>query len=117
MVLEAQWYESVLEASFAFGFLKISIALSLLRLNRGGKWYKWILWALIGKSASASIVIIPRIACVNRRTSRLHVLLHIICLHHLLDLLSAHLRGLGSNGQAEVLQEGAVPRLWSLQCR
>ncbi|KAK5659127.1 hypothetical protein OQA88_1217 [Cercophora sp. LCS_1] len=48
VLLEAQFYESVLEASFAFGFLKISIALSLLRLNRGGTWYKWILWTLIG---------------------------------------------------------------------
>ncbi|KAK0610956.1 hypothetical protein B0T14DRAFT_570888 [Immersiella caudata] len=47
-VLEAQFYESVLEASFAFGFLKVSIALSLLRLNRGGRWYKRILWTLIG---------------------------------------------------------------------
>lgn len=52
MVLEAQFYESVLEASFAFGFLKTSIALSLLRLNRGGKWYKRILWALIGNYIS-----------------------------------------------------------------
>lgn len=48
VLLEAQFYQSVIEASFAFGFLKISIALSLLRLNRGGTWYKWILWALIG---------------------------------------------------------------------
>jgi hypothetical protein len=48
IVLEAQFYESVLEASFAFGFLKVSIALSLLRLNRGGRWYKRILWTLIG---------------------------------------------------------------------
>lgn len=48
VVLEAQFYESVLEASFAFGFLKVSIALSLLRLNRGGRWYKRILWTLIG---------------------------------------------------------------------
>ncbi|KAK1752852.1 hypothetical protein QBC47DRAFT_430913 [Echria macrotheca] len=48
VLLEAQFYESVLEASFAFGCLKISIALSLLRLNKGGTWYKWILWTLIG---------------------------------------------------------------------
>ncbi|KAK4108251.1 hypothetical protein N656DRAFT_718434 [Canariomyces notabilis] len=46
IVLEAQWFQSVVEACFAFGFLKISIALSLLRLSRG-TWYKWILWCLI----------------------------------------------------------------------
>ncbi|KAK0716556.1 hypothetical protein B0T21DRAFT_351996 [Apiosordaria backusii] len=46
VLLEAQFFQSVIEASFAFGFLKISIALSLLRLSRG-KWYKWILWGLI----------------------------------------------------------------------
>ncbi|KAK4665161.1 uncharacterized protein QC763_510700 [Podospora pseudopauciseta] len=46
ILLEAQFFQSVIEASFAFGFLKISIALSLLRLSRG-KWYKWILWGLI----------------------------------------------------------------------
>lgn len=50
VLLEAQFYQSVLEASFAFGCLKISIALSLLRFNRGGTWYKWILWTLIGTS-------------------------------------------------------------------
>jgi len=47
-LLEIQFFQSVIEASFAFGFLKISIALSLLRLGKGN-WYKWILWALIGK--------------------------------------------------------------------
>ncbi|KAK4187866.1 hypothetical protein QBC35DRAFT_383892 [Podospora australis] len=47
VLLEAQFFQSVIEASFAFGFLKISIALSLLRLHRG-KIYKWILWSLIG---------------------------------------------------------------------
>ncbi|KAK4221612.1 hypothetical protein QBC38DRAFT_428846 [Podospora fimiseda] len=46
VLVEAQFFQSVIEASFAFGFLKISIALSLLRLSRG-KRYKWILWALI----------------------------------------------------------------------
>ncbi|EAQ92106.1 hypothetical protein CHGG_00341 [Chaetomium globosum CBS 148.51] len=46
-LLEAQFYQSVVEASFAFGFLKISIALSLLRLSRGS-WYNRILWILIG---------------------------------------------------------------------
>jgi len=45
-LLEAQFFQSVVEASFAFGFLKISIALSLLRLSRGN-WYNRILWALI----------------------------------------------------------------------
>ncbi|KXX78608.1 hypothetical protein MMYC01_204485 [Madurella mycetomatis] len=47
VLLAAQFFQSVIEASFAFGFLKISIALSLLRLSRG-TWYKWILWCLIG---------------------------------------------------------------------
>ncbi|KAK0625158.1 heterokaryon incompatibility protein-domain-containing protein [Bombardia bombarda] len=47
VLLEAQFVQSVVEASFAFGFLKISIALSLLRLHRG-RWYKWILWGLVG---------------------------------------------------------------------
>ena len=46
-LLEAQFFQSVIEASFAFGFLKISIALSLLRLSRGN-WYNRILWGLIG---------------------------------------------------------------------
>ncbi len=48
VLLEAQFFQSVIEASFAFGFLKISIALSLLRLSRGTR-YKWILWTLVGK--------------------------------------------------------------------
>ncbi|KAK3346416.1 hypothetical protein B0T25DRAFT_278526 [Lasiosphaeria hispida] len=47
ILLEAQFFQSVIEASFAFGFLKISIALSLLRLSRG-TWYKWMLWCLVG---------------------------------------------------------------------
>lgn len=47
-LLEAQFFQSVIEASFAFGFLKISIALSLLRLSRGN-WYNRILWGLIGE--------------------------------------------------------------------
>ncbi|KAK3319592.1 hypothetical protein B0T19DRAFT_404161 [Cercophora scortea] len=46
ILLEAQFVQSVVEASFAFGFLKISIALSLLRLSRS-KWYKWIIWGLV----------------------------------------------------------------------
>ncbi|KAK3376183.1 hypothetical protein B0T24DRAFT_677075 [Lasiosphaeria ovina] len=46
VILEAQFFQSIVEASFAFGFLKISIAISLLRLSRGN-WYKWILWSLI----------------------------------------------------------------------
>ncbi|KAK3290169.1 uncharacterized protein B0H64DRAFT_332751 [Chaetomium fimeti] len=45
-LLEAQFFQSVVEACFAYGFLKISIALSLLRLSRGS-WYNRILWALI----------------------------------------------------------------------
>ena len=49
VLVEAQFFQSVLEASFAFGFLKISIALSLLRLSRG-KWYKRGLWSLIGRA-------------------------------------------------------------------
>jgi hypothetical protein len=48
--MEAQFYQSIIEASFAFGFLKISIALSLLRLSRGS-WYNRILWTLIGGRA------------------------------------------------------------------
>lgn len=48
-LLAAQFFQSVIEASFAFGFLKISIALSLLRLSRGN-WYNRILWGLIGIS-------------------------------------------------------------------
>lgn len=48
VLLAAQFFQSVIEASFAFGFLKISIALSLLRLSKG-TWYQYILWALIGK--------------------------------------------------------------------
>ncbi|KAK3305600.1 uncharacterized protein B0T15DRAFT_555880 [Chaetomium strumarium] len=46
-LMEAQFYQSVFEAAFAFGLLKISIALSLLRLSKGS-WYHRILWALIG---------------------------------------------------------------------
>ncbi|KAK4235560.1 hypothetical protein C8A03DRAFT_17723 [Achaetomium macrosporum] len=46
-LMEAQFYQNVLETSFAFGFLKVSIALSLLRLSKG-KWYHRILWTLIG---------------------------------------------------------------------
>ncbi|KAL2255487.1 hypothetical protein VTK26DRAFT_3251 [Humicola hyalothermophila] len=46
ILIQAQFLQSVIEACFAFGFLKISIALSLLRLKTGN-WYKWILWILI----------------------------------------------------------------------
>ncbi|KAK3367647.1 hypothetical protein B0H63DRAFT_84733 [Podospora didyma] len=46
VILEAQFFQSVIEACFAFGFLKISIAMSLLRLSRG-TWYKWMLWGLV----------------------------------------------------------------------
>jgi hypothetical protein len=52
-LLEAQFFHSIVEATFAFGFLKISIALSLLRLSRGS-WYNRILWGLIGTTPCAS---------------------------------------------------------------
>jgi hypothetical protein len=51
-LMEGQFYQSVIEAAFAFGFLKISIALSLLRLSRG-HWYNRILWMLIGKGCQS----------------------------------------------------------------
>ncbi|KAM7219675.1 hypothetical protein V8F06_004888 [Rhypophila decipiens] len=47
VLLETQFVQSVVEASFAFGFLKISIALSLLRFGRS-RWYRTTLWCLIG---------------------------------------------------------------------
>ncbi|KAM7196240.1 hypothetical protein V8F20_007080 [Naviculisporaceae sp. PSN 640] len=47
VLLETQFVQSVVEASFAFGFLKISIALSLLRFGRS-RWYRITLWCLIG---------------------------------------------------------------------
>jgi hypothetical protein len=52
-LLEAQFFHSIVEATFAFGFLKISIALSLLRLSRGS-WYNRILWGLIGTTPCPS---------------------------------------------------------------
>ncbi|KXH29034.1 hypothetical protein CSIM01_02103 [Colletotrichum simmondsii] len=41
------FWQSIISAAGALMFLKISIALSLLRLSKTG-WYKWALWSTIG---------------------------------------------------------------------
>ncbi|KAK3936921.1 hypothetical protein QBC46DRAFT_268605 [Diplogelasinospora grovesii] len=45
ITLIMQYIQSVVTATFGFLFLKISIAMSLLRLSTGN-WYRWILWGL-----------------------------------------------------------------------
>ncbi len=44
---QAGFYQSIISATWALGFLKISIAFNLLRLSTH-KWYTWSLWATIG---------------------------------------------------------------------
>ena len=46
---QAGWFQSVVSATFALGFLKLSIAFTLLRLSKS-KWYSWSLWGLVGKT-------------------------------------------------------------------
>ncbi|KAK1454354.1 hypothetical protein CCUS01_10471 [Colletotrichum cuscutae] len=45
------FWQAIISAAGALMFLKVSIALSLLRLSKTG-WYKWALWSTIGKSGS-----------------------------------------------------------------
>lgn len=47
----AGFWQSIISANGALMWLKISIALGLLRLSQK-KWYKWSLWATIGTSSS-----------------------------------------------------------------
>lgn len=42
------FWKTVLSDGFALGLLRISIAISLLRLNRDLKWYRWSLYATMG---------------------------------------------------------------------
>ncbi|KAI0134226.1 hypothetical protein BJ170DRAFT_690509 [Xylariales sp. AK1849] len=44
---QAGFWQSVISAAWALTFLKISIALNLLRLGSSSKWYKWSLWGTI----------------------------------------------------------------------
>ncbi len=44
---QAGFYQSIISATWALGFLKISIAFNLLRLSTH-KWFRWSLWATIG---------------------------------------------------------------------
>lgn len=43
----AGFWQSIISATWALGFLKISIGFNLLRLS-SSKWFKWSLWATIG---------------------------------------------------------------------
>lgn len=45
--LKLNFIQSIVAHITALALLKISVALSLLRLSRS-KWYSWSLWALIG---------------------------------------------------------------------
>ena len=46
----AGFWQSVISATLALGFLKISIGLNLLRLSLG-RWYNWALWCTMGMAA------------------------------------------------------------------
>lgn len=48
------FWKTVLSDGFAMGLLRISIAISLLRLNRDLKWYRWSLYATMGTTLFAS---------------------------------------------------------------
>lgn len=47
----AGFWQSIISATWALGFLKVSIGFNLLRLS-SSKWYSWALWATIGICAS-----------------------------------------------------------------
>ncbi|KAK7434158.1 hypothetical protein Landi51_13652 [Colletotrichum acutatum] len=54
MFQKVGFWQSIISAGLAFMWLKISVALNLLRLSRDMRhrnWYKWALWVMIGKSA------------------------------------------------------------------
>ena len=44
-------FHGIFSSITAFGFLKLSIAFSLLRLNGKGGWYPRIIWGLVGRSS------------------------------------------------------------------
>ena len=50
----AGFWQSIISATWALGFLKVSIGFNLLRLSSGG-WYRWSLWATIGTCPSSLI--------------------------------------------------------------
>jgi len=43
----AGFWQSIISAAWALGFLKISIGFNLLRLS-SNRWYSWALWGTIG---------------------------------------------------------------------
>lgn len=45
---QISFWKTVISDGFAMGLLRISMALSLLRLNKDTKWYRWSLFAVIG---------------------------------------------------------------------
>lgn len=44
------FWKTVFSDGFALGLLRISMAISLLRLNKDLKWYRWSLYAVMGRS-------------------------------------------------------------------
>jgi hypothetical protein len=45
---QINFWKAVISDGLAVGILRVSIAISLLRLSRDTKWYRWSLYALIG---------------------------------------------------------------------
>ena len=50
---QAGFYQSIISATWALGFLKISIGFNLLRLS-SSRWYSLCLWATIGMTCAFS---------------------------------------------------------------
>jgi ABC-type nickel/cobalt efflux system permease component RcnA len=47
---EITFWKTVFSDGFAMGLLRISMAISLLRLKKDLKWYRWSLFAVMGTS-------------------------------------------------------------------
>jgi hypothetical protein len=50
---QINFWKAVMSDGFAVGILRISVAISLLRLDKDTKWYRWSLYAVIGESPSS----------------------------------------------------------------
>lgn len=51
------FWKTVLSDGVALGVLRISMAISLLRLNKDLKWYRWSLYAVMGMAILLSLLV------------------------------------------------------------
>ena len=119
--MHAGFWQSVISATFALAFLKLSIGFNLLRLSTS-KWYTRSLWATIGKcrqinynpchDAASNLQGTYELALTVLCTSCGHLLLHHGS-HDIFLPLQTHGRSLGFLPQTKVLLDEHVCHVWT----